>query len=258
MNRYLRFDSLPEARNRIIHNREHCIFMVRFCNRPYSVSKCRCMMAAVAQQKTTIARSGYVAVGEVTGGQISIRSTGTTVTVTDNLYPKTNFYIEQSRQYFPERKFRKYIYFYYFYTVYLLIFLGSFPTFLNFIYAFVMAAVNGAFLLMYIQHIFVIVTTMRYVIKQPSVPNRSLRANNDHIEIGVDVYNARYAASSNAGIGLLVHGSGKVKVQVFRNRAMARMKNTMGISTLCFIGSIGMVAYCLGMGITRVNAVSGE
>lgn len=209
-------------------------------------------MATVVQQKTTIARSGDVAVGEVTGGHISIRSTATPTKVTDNLYPRTNFYIEQSRQYFPDKKFRKYIYFYYFYIVYLLIFIGSFLTFLNFIYAFVMAAVNGAFLLMSIQHLFVIFTTMRYVIKQPSVPNNTLKLTNDHIEIDVDVYKAQYAASSNAGIGLAVHGSGKMKVQVFQNRAMARMKNTMVVSILCFIGAIFMVPYCLGMGINAI------
>jgi hypothetical protein len=140
-----------------------------------------------------------------------VKSTGVAVHVTDNLYPQTNFYIQQSRGYFPDRKLQTYVYFYYFYIVYLIIFLGSFLAFLNFIYAFVMAAVNGAFLLMLTQHIFVIVTTMRFVIKQPSVPNRTLQLNNDHIEIDLEVYRAQYAASSNAGIGLVVHGSGKIR-----------------------------------------------
>ena len=115
-----------------------------------------------------------------------------------------------------------------------------------------MAVVNGAFLLMYIQHIFVIIATMRYVLKQP-VFNGTLQSSNHHIEIGVDVYNAQYAASSNARIGLLVRGSGNVKVQVFDCIAMAYMKTTVIVSILCFVGSIGMVLCCLGVGASTCS-----
>jgi hypothetical protein len=71
----------------------------------------------------------------------------------------------------------------------------------------------------------------------------------DHIEIDLEVFKAQYAASSNAGVGLVVHESGKIKVQVFQEGAMKLMKITMVISVICFLVSVSLVLYSLVMGI---------
>ena len=209
-------------------------------------------MAAVVKQGATVARVGDVEVGELRGGQVTIKATGKRTTIPGNMYGDTNFYIQQSRDYFPEKKFTTYVYFYYIYVVYPLVFIGSLAAPANFIYAFVMTGVNGLFLLLYIQHLYVIIKTLRYVLQQHSVPNNQLDLNNDHLEISVEVYRAQYASTSNAGVGIVSMGSGKIKMQLFQHQTVETMKCTIVTSILFFIGSILMVLYCPVMGFWKL------
>lgn len=99
-------------------------------------------MAAVTKHGVTVARVGDVEVGEVERDKVTIRTTGKRTSIPGNMYGDTNFYIQQSKQYFPDRKFTTYFYFYFMYIIYPLIFLGSLAAPANFIYAFVMTGVN--------------------------------------------------------------------------------------------------------------------
>lgn len=148
-----------------------------------------------------------------------------------------------------EKKFTTYVYFYYMYIAYPLVFLGSLAAPANFIHAFVMTGVNGLF---YIQHLYVIAKTMRYVLRQHSVPNNSLKLNNDHVEISLEVYRAQYATTSNVAVGLVAKGSGTIKIQLFKHKAMAVMKNTVVVSIFSFIGSMLMVLYCPAVGFWKL------
>lgn len=207
------------------------------------------MTAVVQKQQAAMVRAGNVEVGAVNVDKVTVKSTGRTLSLPGTLYGDTNFYIKHSQMYFPDVRFRSFIYFPYCQVAYLIIFLGSIATFVNFIFALVMLGVNGLFLLMYIQHLYVIATTMRYVLRQPKVPNNMLNYRNEHLEISLEVYRAQYAACEQAGIGVFVKGSGTVKLQVFQNSAMALMKNAVVISCFCFAGSLLMVFYCLATGI---------
>lgn len=216
-------------------------------------------MATAVQKKVNVVKAGSIEVGEVNVSKATIKTTGTPTTLPGNIYGDTNFYIQQSRQYFEHLKFRTFIYFPYCHIIYPIIFLGSFLTLLNSIYAFVMTGVNGLFFLMYIQHLYVVITTMRFVLKQPTVPNHTMRLNNDHLEISIDVYRAQYAACDVAGIGIIQQNSGIVKLQVFRSKAFGVMKNVVVITVFSFIGSFLMIFYCLGAGIYRaISPLGGD
>ncbi len=209
-------------------------------------------MAATVKHESKQIRVGDVAVGEVNRDEFTIKATGKPVSVPGNMYGETNFYIEQSKQYFPNRKFRKYVYFYFMHFLYPIIFLASLASPANYIYAFVMTGVNGIFLLFYIQHLHVIAQTLKYVMLQPSVPNNAIKLKNDHIVISIDIYRAQYAASSAAGIGIAVHGSGKIKIQIFKRSSKGVMKNTKVISIFSFIGASLMVLYCPAIGFWKL------
>ena len=209
-------------------------------------------MAAVVKQGTTVARVGDVEVGEVNRDKITIKTTGNRVSIPGNMYGDTNFYIQQSKQYFPDRKLTTYVYFYYMYLAYPLIFFGSLAAPANFIYAFVMTGVNGLFLLIYIQHLYVITKTMRYVLQQHTVPNNSLALNNDHLEISLEVYRARYAATTDAGVGIVTQASGTIKLQLFKKSTTGVMRNSVAVSIFCFIGCVLMVLYCPAVGFWKL------
>ena len=92
---------------------------------------------------------------------------------------------------------------------------------------------------MFIQHMYVTIQTTRYVYKQPGVPDDTLSTANAHLEITLEEFAASYAASQQAGLGLIVHGKGTVKIQVFQH------------SVLSF------VAWCLIVGIVGVSRGGG-
>ena len=213
-------------------------------------------MAAIVKQEARVVKAGYVEIGEVDHSQVTIKGTGQRVNIPRNIYGETNFYILQSRKYFPNCKFSTYIHFYYIYMFYPLIFFGSFAAPVNFIFAFVMTGVNALFLLLYIQHLHVIRKTMKYVIRQVVVPNHSIALNNDHIEISWEKYTAQYAATSDIQVGFVMKGAGTVQIQVFKKKAMRVMKKSIAVSILCFIGSAMTVLYCPAMGIWVVTGGS--
>lgn len=172
------------------------------------------------------------------------------------LYGKANFYINQSRQYFPHKKFNTFAYFPYHFIVYPIVFVISFPAIFNFISALLMAAVNALFLLMYMQHLYVIVTTMRHVVKQQTIPNITSDYDHQHLEISQEAYRAQYARCEQEEVGVLMIGSGKVKLQVFRKKTMALMKKVMVVSCLLFAASLFMVFCCLGIGISGIVIIA--
>lgn len=93
---------------------------------------------------------------------------------------------------------------------------------------------------------------MRYVLRQHSVPNNSLELNNDHLEISIEVYRAKYAKTSDVGVGIIGKGSGTIKIQLFKRSAMGVMKNTVWVSIFCFMGSVLMVLYCPAVGFWKL------
>ena len=127
-------------------------------------------MAVVQKNAVTAVSTGSARVGLLEGERFEIKTFGKTVNVRNTIYDNTNFYIGTSRDYVGDHKLTRYVYIIYIQWVYLGIFLASFLTPLHYIFAFVMAVVHLLFLPVWIQHAYVNLGTMPYVLRQPSVP----------------------------------------------------------------------------------------
>ena len=209
-------------------------------------------MAVVQQQQGAYASTADVEALLLEGHKFQVREFGERVFVQRNIYSRTNFYIEQSRNYVGDRKLTKYLYLAFLQWVFLILFLISFAAPANPIFAFVMGAIGILFLLIFTQHMYVNIKTMPYVLKQPSVPNHLMNSANTFIEITMEKYGAVFAASQRAGIGYIVAGKGTVQFQVFKQQTVGIMKNCVVVSTLAFFASLVMVFYCLAWGIVGI------
>ena len=158
-------------------------------------------MAVVGRQGAVVAVTNNSQVGLIEGERFEVKNFGKTVNLRNTIYDRTNFFIDQSREYVGDHKLTRYLYILYIQWVYMLIFLISLLAPLHFIFAFVMAGINFLFLLVWIQHAYVSVGTMPHVLKQPSLPNHMLNRDNEFFEITVEKYAALFASSKNAGIG---------------------------------------------------------
>lgn len=103
-----------------------------------------------------------------------------------------------------------------------LVFPGSLLGF-HFSTALILSQIHMCFLLIYCQHVHVCLWTLRYVMLQPSAPDHTMSVGNKHIVIDVEDYQVRFAATSNAGIGLATRNAGKIELQVFRQSTKEKM-----------------------------------
>ena len=201
-----------------------------------------------------ISRTEDVETGVVRGTKVGVKQTGKTVKVDQYCFARANFYIEQSQQYFKGRKLTRYVYFskflHYAYVGVLIVGLVGAP--FNFILAFLMMLLNIPYLIMFIQHMYVNIQTMRHVRKQPGVPDHTLSTSNAHLEITLEEFAASYAASQQAGLGLIVHGKGTVKIQVFTESAKTIMNYCFNISLMFFMFAILEIGWCLVIGIAGI------
>lgn len=208
-------------------------------------------MAVASSHQALLTRTEDAEAGLLQRQNIQVQELGTRVVVGNYMYCKTNFYIDQSRKYVGKRKLTKYFYIKWLHWYYIPILLGSFFAPFNYIATFVMFGVNLLVFIVYTQHMYVNLTTMWHVLKQPSLPDHRLSQNNAFFEIQLDQFEAMYAASHRAGIGFVAQTASRqtVKFQVFRKSAMQVMKNCIYTSTLCFIASFFMFLYCYIWGI---------
>ena len=202
-----------------------------------------------SSQEALISRVGDVEAGVLRGHNVQIQEIGTRVMVGNYMYCKANFYIDQSRKYVGKRKLTEYFYIKWLHWLLIPLFVGSFFAPFHYIATFVLFGVNFLVCTMYTQHMYVNLTTMWYVLKQPSVPDDKLQRNNAFYEIQLDEYQAIYGLSYRAGIGCVATSRQSVEFQVFRKSTVRLMKNCIAVSTLCFLGSLFMFLYCYVWGI---------
>ena len=208
-------------------------------------------MATVKTQTAVVTRGNDVEAGVVTGRVLNIKETGTPTNIPGNLYGDSNFYIRNSRDYVGGRPITTYVYFYFMPFIYLAVVIASLLSPLNFILAIVCLVLNIIFFLFYIQHMYVNIKTMRYVLKQPSLPNHTMNLNNTFLEISLEEFAVAYAATKEAGIGIVSKEKGTVKIQVFKNSTKARMKTCVFMSTVSFFLSFVLICYCVSWAIIR-------
>ena len=208
--------------------------------------------ASVSTIEAATSRTEGVETGVVRETKVDIKQTGKIVYNVDQyLFARANFYIEASRQYFKGRKFTRYVYYTeVFHYIYFTMLVGLFVAPFNYIGAFLLLLLNIPHLIMFTQHLYVNIQTMRYVLKQPEVPDGTLpTTNNAHLEITLEEFTASYAASQQAGLGLIVHGKGTVKIQVFEHSTKNKMKICVCLSTFYFLCAVFLTLYFLIFGI---------
>lgn len=205
-----------------------------------------------SSQQALITRVGDVEAGFLRGQNIQVEEVGVSVVIGEYMYCKANFYIDESRNHVGKRKLSRYIYIKWLHWFYIPIFIGSLFTPFHYIATFVLFAVNFLVFVNYFQHMYVNITTMWYVLKQPSVPDHKLKKNNMIYEIKLENYAVVYAASHRAGMGRIFRDRGTVQIQVFRHKAMRIMKHCVITSTLCFFCSLFMFVYCFVWGVVLV------
>ena len=200
-------------------------------------------MATVGETEALVTKRGDVETGVVKEKVVHVRSVGKEINLPGYLYGDTNFYIRSSAQYFPKQTLTTYIYFYYMQHVYLVVFIVSCLSPLSFILGLIMTAVNIIFLIFYSQHLYVNIKTMPYVLKQPTLPNREMTTNNDHLKITFAEFSLTYAQYRDNGIGVVSADGETVQIQVFRESAMFNMKLCVVLSTVSFFVCIAMLIY---------------
>ena len=203
------------------------------------------IMATVEETEVLVTKRGEVETGVVKENIVHVQSLGKEAKLSGFLYGDTNFYIRSSARYFPNQKLTTYIYFYYMQYVYLVVFIVSCLSPLSFILALIMTAINIVFLIFYSQHLYVNIKTMiPHVLKQPTLPDRKMTTSNDHLKITFAEFSLTYAQYKDHGVGVVSADGETVKLQVFQESAMVKMKLCVVLSTVSFFVCIGMLIYC--------------
>ena len=164
-----------------------------------------------------------------------------------NLYGLCNFHIRNSRDYVGDHRLTTYIYFYYMEYTYVLIILISLALspFVGVPAAVPCILLNIPFLPFFIQHMYVNIKTMRYVLKQPEVPDHQMKYSSAFLEISLEEYAVAYATTKEAGFGIVYKEKGTVKIQVLQQATKRKMKACVCISTLEFLSVIPVIIYCI-------------
>ena len=201
-------------------------------------------MATIEEQEAILTKQDDVEAGVLKWRGVQVENVGRWTNLPGNLYGDTNFYIRNSARYVGNRKLSTYVYFYYMQYIFFVVFLVSCLSPLNFILAVFMTIINVVFLLFYSQHLYVNIKTMRYVLRQPTMPDNKLPTKNAHYKITMAEFSLAYAQTKECGIGIVSADGDSVQIQVFQESTMLRMKLCVIISTISFFVSTVMVLYC--------------
>lgn len=210
-------------------------------------------MATSERQSLLVARGDGVEAALLEGEMLTVqRAASTTVFLKNNIYTKTNFYIEQSRPYF-RKHLSTYLNMWGHQWSFLSLFLLSFLTPLDPIFAIIWFVFGIPFFFLYLQHMFVNLSTMPYVLSQPSLPDSKLDKANGFFVISYASYRAVFGETDEAVVQHVAVEGGRVKVQAFRKSAIRQMKMCVVVSTLGFFGTIWMMDYCLAWFIVNIG-----
>ena len=186
----------------------------------------------------------YVEAGVVQRTQIEVKTTGSPVKVGKSLHVQANHYIKVSRPYITNRVLHTYRTFFDINIVVIFAtwFVISMVTTISYwVLGIVSIIINSMWLGLFIQHMIVVHGTIPYILKQPIVPNNTLRFANDFIEIEVKQVKGIYAVSQDAGIGILQSNQGKIKFHVLSEGAASIIRTSRKYSIIGFICSFLMV-----------------
>ena len=214
---------------------------------------------AVSVNKTT---SGYIANQEAgvafsNEEKIEVKQTGKVVWLQRNIYSRTNHYIKESHDYVPEDKSRKltrYLYLVGFQWFFLVVFVIGLISPVFYIFAFIMGGISIPFILIFSQHMYVVMVTIPILLKLPHMPELPGQMLNDFYEISREKFTAVCAASHDTALGVAVASKGTMKVHMLSDSARSQVQKTRIVSVLAFCASIFMLLYCFAFGGYRTVA----
>ena len=213
-------------------------------------------MASTSERQTLLtARGDGVEAALLEGEMVTVqRAPHRTVFLKNNIYTKTNFYIDQSRPYF-RAPLTKYINIWWHQWTFLAVFLVSFLTPLDAVFAFIWFIFGIPYFFLYLQHAYVNIFTMiPYVLNQPCVPDNRLEHGNGFFIITYANYSILFGETDDAVLRHVEVEGGKLKVQAFRRSSKHQMKMCVAISTLGLVGSVWMMDWCLAWFIVLVGS----
>ena len=172
---------------------------------------------------------GGVTAGQASRTEVSVRETGNRVTIPNNPYLYANFFIVQSRAYFPGRALKKYVYFRGLNTLFCLhlFSLLGLPFFLictlhsaGWFFTFAALTVDIIAFLIYSQHLYINFTTIPWLLKLPVIPEQ--RLTNNHYVIDIATLDTAFIAAREAGVGvnITVGGAAKLKIMAFNQKGI--------------------------------------
>lgn len=211
-------------------------------------------MATSERQRLVVARGDQVEAALLEGEMLTVeRAPERTVFLKNNIYIKTNFYINQSRQFFRAR-LTNYFNIWGHQWTFLAIFVIGLITPVDPIFAFVWFVLGIPFFFLYLQHMYVNVFTMPYVMSQPSLPDSKLDKANGFFMISYANFSAIFGETNDAVLQHVELEAGKFKVQAFRKSSMRQMWSCVVVSSLGLVGSIWMMDYCLAWFIVLIGS----
>ena len=189
----------------------------------------------------THAQVGEIAAGHIRQQEVSARLTGQTVFLAKNVYTKTNHYIKESRPYIKSQTLRRYIFFptmRVFFAIYVIAHLPApfVPASISWPWALLLFAAGIIWFVILCQHLHVIARTIPWILRQPvAEPNALGGLENNFLEIIIEQKEGMYVEAKNAGIGVFLKASGKVKFHMLTPGAVCRIQKTRVQSVVMFI-----------------------
>ena len=209
----------------------------------------------VFQAQTTRAQvyqTTDVTAGKASRTEISIKETGRSVNIPNESYARTNFYIDQSRQYFPNIRLRKYVSFgrmNTFFCIFLVFHLGMLLfllcgiQFFGIPVAVITLIIDIIPLVVYSQHVSVNKNTIPWLLKLPVEPMQ--KALNEHYEVEIATMNTAFVEAKEAGIGVFVTVGGKAKMKIMAF-------NNVGITSIKIASDRGRLFFCIFASIIAI------
>ena len=201
---------------------------------------------------TAAETNANIAVALRTQNLTEIRQTGRTVFLQNNIFSKTNHYIQQSRDYVPEELRPKLIRYLHFrglhWAILILLAIALFsPAFYPF--AFVMVGVSIVMILLYAQYMHVVRHTVPIMLRLPHLPNDLMKQYagnklNALYEIKLEDYTAVFAATPEEAIGAVVKRGSNIKIHILSTQARNDIINTRTVSIFSMCTAIFMCCYC--------------
>ena len=181
-------------------------------------------------------------------GGLRVKRVGRTVHIPNNIYLKTIFFIKQSRKYFEDYKLHYFIYFRGMLWTYIVIVCLSVFAATSSVYA----IVNATYALFWMQHMFVVFTTLPLVLRQHVLSGTdSSSIYNRHFNISVEHYSADILERDGKRCGVLKTNTASCEFQAFSRAAISIMKSCRLFSIVSFTACLTLLVYCCACGIIR-------